>query len=194
MEEEYRKIEGYENYSISNFGNVKNNQTGKMLKPSNVKGYLSVKLNNKSNLIHRLIANAFIPNPDNKPFIDHIDNNRANNSINNLRWATPSENNYNQKLGKRNKSGFKGVHQIKETGFYRAQIQVNGNIISIGIYTTIEKAIEARVKKATELFGEFKNECEKIKDDTKTVINIKKSEIEELEELEREFEDLIKMK
>ena len=194
MEEEYRKIEGYENYSISNFGNVKNNQTGKMLKPSNVKGYLSVKLNNKSNLIHRLIANAFIPNPDNKPFIDHIDNNRANNNINNLRWATPSENNYNQKLGKRNKSGFKGVHQIKETGFYRAQIQVNGNIISIGIYTTIEKAIEARVKKATELFGEFKNECEKIKDDTKTVINIKKSEIEELEELEREFEDLIKMK
>ena len=194
MEEEYRKIEGYENYSVSNFGNVKNDETGKFLKQYNDKGYKLISINNKKTWTHRLVAMAFIPNPNNKPYVDHIDNNRANNNINNLRWATPSENNYNQKLGKRNKSGFKGVHQIKETGFYRAQIQVNGNIISIGIYTTIEKAIEARVKKATELFGEFKNECEKIKDDTKTVINIKKSEIEELEELEREFEDLIKMK
>ena len=47
MEEEYRKIEGYENYSVSNFGNVKNDETGKFLKQYNDKGYKLISINNK---------------------------------------------------------------------------------------------------------------------------------------------------
>jgi hypothetical protein len=48
-------------------------------------------------LIHRLVALTFIPNPENKPYVDHIDGGRRNNHIDNLRWATPKENSNNEK-------------------------------------------------------------------------------------------------
>jgi hypothetical protein len=55
-------------------------------------GYPTTKINKKTTLIHRLLALTFIPNPDNKPLIDHIDRNRSNNKISNLRWASWVEN------------------------------------------------------------------------------------------------------
>ena len=114
MEEEYRIIEGFENYSVSNLGNVKNNITGKMLKPYlNNNGYLMIRMNGKHNLVHRLIANAFIQNSNNKPFVDHIDTSPLNNNISNLRWATAQENQFNSKLNKSNKCGYKGVYYEK---------------------------------------------------------------------------------
>lgn len=58
-------------------------------------GYKFIRINGKSYAVHRLIAQAFIPNPLNKPFVDHIDRNRSNNSTSNLRWATSKENNDN---------------------------------------------------------------------------------------------------
>ena len=66
-------------------------------------GYIRCSLNGKTYKKHRLIALQFIPNndPDNKSFIDHIDRNKLNNHINNLRWCSPSENS-------KNKSSFKG--------------------------------------------------------------------------------------
>ncbi len=87
------------NYSISNSGIVKNNTTGHIKKPyiNKNNGYLTVDLwmNGKpcKRTLHRLLAEAFIPNPENKPTIDHIDGNRQNNSLDNLRWASYSENN-----------------------------------------------------------------------------------------------------
>ena len=93
------KIQRNPNYSINEFGEVRNDITGRIKKAyvNKNNGYFTVDLykENKSTkvTVHRLIAEAFIPNPENKPTIDHKDGNRQNNSIENLRWATYSENN-----------------------------------------------------------------------------------------------------
>ena len=109
MEEIWKDIKGYEGlYQISNLGRVKSisrkintfygyrKTKEKILKSSYDKdGYLKITITNnwkhKTHKIHRLVAEAFIPNPDNKPTINHIDGNKLNNSIDNLEWATRKE-------------------------------------------------------------------------------------------------------
>lgn len=116
--EEWKIIEGFENYSVSNKGNVKNNKRNKKLKPQiDDQGYKRVKLylNGKPycKQIHRLVALAFIPNPENKPCVDHIlpIMNGGTNEVENLRWVTWKENSNNElsikngsdaKLGEKN--------------------------------------------------------------------------------------------
>lgn len=96
---EWKKIDHNNNYSINRQGEVRNDLTGQIKKPyvNKANGYLMVDLyqGNKSQkaTVHRLLAEAFIPNPENKPCIDHKDGNRQNNAVSNLRWATYSENN-----------------------------------------------------------------------------------------------------
>lgn len=96
--EEWKDIKGYEGrYQVSSTGNVKNVKTGKTLKGVPARnGYLIVILYNdnggKHFRIHRLVAEAFIYNPKNKPYVDHIDGSRTNNQVDNLRWCTRSEN------------------------------------------------------------------------------------------------------
>lgn len=93
------KIKQNNNYSINECGQVRNDITGKIKRSfiNKDSGYLTIDLwrDNKSKkyTIHRLLAEAFIPNPDNKPTVDHKDGNRLNNSLDNLRWATYSEQN-----------------------------------------------------------------------------------------------------
>ncbi len=96
---EWKKISRNTNYSINKNGEVRNDLTGKLktIYINKDNGYPTVDLykDNKSTkvTIHRLLAEAFIPNPENKPCIDHKDGNRQNNKLSNLRWATYSENN-----------------------------------------------------------------------------------------------------
>ena len=94
--EERRPIKDFENYEISSLGQVHNTKTGRMLKLTTKGGYmftgLSEKCKGKTISVHRLVALAFIENPENKPCVDHIDNDKSNNNVNNLRWATLSEN------------------------------------------------------------------------------------------------------
>ena len=99
MEEIWKTIEDYPNYEVSTFGNIKNKTTNKQLKlQKNYSGYLKISLLNIekksfSCIVHRLVAKAFIPNPENKPTVNHIDKIRNNNNLYNLEWATMSEQN-----------------------------------------------------------------------------------------------------
>lgn len=83
-------------YTIDEYGNVFSERKNKYLKPSlDSDGYKYVTLKGKHYRIHRLVAMAFIDNPENKPCIDHIDRNITNNHFSNLRWVTPKENSNN---------------------------------------------------------------------------------------------------
>lgn len=99
MEEIWKDIKEYEGlYQVSNLGRVKRVTTGIILKGSKDRGgYLVVNLS-KNNIgsmkkIHRLVAQAFIPNPENKPEVNHIDEDKTNNMLSNLDWMTRKENN-----------------------------------------------------------------------------------------------------
>ena len=167
MTENWKIIIDYETYSVSTFGNVRNDMTGLILKPvKHTQGYLLINLYKnkiqKTFRVHRLVALAFIENSENKKLVDHIDNNKTNNNLTNLRWATLTENQMNRQISNNNTSGIKGVSFNKATNKWRAQISINGKNTYLGRFETIEEASTARQSKALEHFGEFVNDCEKI--------------------------------
>jgi len=99
MQEEYKTVDNFEDYEVSNYGNVRKVSTGETLRQSIYKGYSRVDLFKnwdrydfvqKTIDVHRLVALTFIPNPFNKRIVDHIDRDKLNNHIENLRWATHS--------------------------------------------------------------------------------------------------------
>lgn len=107
MTEEWKPISGYDGmYLVSNYGQVKSvvfrngttrRQQDRMMTPTdNGYGYKIVGLRNgtkkKNHYVHRLVAEAFIPNPYGYPVVDHIDHNRENNRVDNLQWCTQKEN------------------------------------------------------------------------------------------------------
>ena len=87
----------FNDYEIDENGNVYSYKSNKYLTPQLDRyGYLYVTIKSKHYKVHRLVAKAFLDNPDNKPCIDHIDRNKLNNHYSNLRYVTPKENSNNE--------------------------------------------------------------------------------------------------
>lgn len=118
IKENRRKISEYPKYEVTEEGDVFN-QNGLKLKPEKTRnGYLRVSLSNDKNkhkrmLVHRLVAEAFIPNPKNLPQVDHKNEIKTDNHVSNLRWATPLENlNHSKVIEKASEAKFTKVRCI----------------------------------------------------------------------------------
>jgi hypothetical protein len=165
--ESFKFIRGYEKYMISDEGRIFSIKRNKFLKPFiNSFGYYCVDLRSngirKSFKIHRLVGIHFLENHENKKCIDHVNNIRTDNRLENLRWCSHTENSYNVKIRKDNTSGVKGVYFKKSINKYQAYIKINNKHKHIGYFYSLEEAKEARRQKANEIFKEFTNTCEKI--------------------------------
>lgn len=182
MEEIWKDIKGYEGlYQISNYGNIISKriwvgrtfiQKEKKIKPTIAKnGYLRVTLSKENKCkyvnIHRLVAEAFIPNPNKYPCINHIDGNKLNNNLKNLEWCSHS---YNLKEAYR--LGLHKSHKGAES--YRSkkilQYDLNGNFIKewdymmqitevLGYdYTNISKCCNGIYKKSKGYIWKYKED------------------------------------
>ena len=115
------EVNGFPDYLIYNDGRVWSKKSNIFLKQYDDKdGYKGVglcnkrlKIRNKKHKVHRLVALHYIPNPENKPQVDHKNRIVYDNRLENLRWATNSENQKNQGMMKNNTSGHKYIHYDK---------------------------------------------------------------------------------
>ena len=146
MEEVWKAIEGYEGiYEVSSLGRVRSidrdiyqvgrwgkvmkvRQPGKMIAQHANNGYKRVALyrdgQGKWSFVHRLVATAFVPNPDDKPYINHKDENRSNNVPENLEWCTMAENNLYGGHVERTQSANIANRQAIE------QVDASGNVVA----------------------------------------------------------------
>jgi hypothetical protein len=137
MREEWRPVKGFEDYFVSCGGNVISTKTGKILKPHlNHKGYHVVTLYKESKghsrRVHRLVADAFLPNPDKLPEVDHINAVRNDNEVTNLRWVSGSENTRNRDYSRKATSKYNGVMKKKDK--WQVNIFLAGKTKHIGIF------------------------------------------------------------
>lgn len=121
----------------------------------NAFGYIQIKIDRKDYYAHRIVWVMHKGDIPKGMFIDHIDNDKSNNRISNLRLATKSQNNCNKPKNKNNTSGFKGVSFHKGIGKYVAQIKINNKGKSLGAYDTAEDAALAYQKESAIIHKEF---------------------------------------
>lgn len=123
----------------------KNNKLAGSLKPT---GYIVIEVNEKNIMAHRLVW--LYHHETLNGFVDHIDGNKSNNKIENLRIATKAQNCWNKKIYPTNKVGIKGIRKRSDTNKYEVRISVNNKRLVLGSYDDLELAelvmIEARDK------------------------------------------------
>ena len=141
-------IEDFPNYMIYPDGRVWSIKSKKFLYQSNSRGYKHCMLYRdkvrKACKVYRLVAKAFIPNPENKESVDHIDRNTLNNNVTNLRWATRSEQKCNTPCRKDSKTGYKHINYYKQSNKYRFILYKGKKQIYKKNFKTLEEAIEYR--------------------------------------------------
>lgn len=156
MQEIWKTVQGFENYDISNLGNVrswvdnasKRRTSPKLLKPSPDKnGYVSVSLYLNSStrakriLIHRLVAITFIPNPNGLPQVNHKDENKSNNRIDNLEWCTSK---YNLIYSSIHKKGLETKNRNKTSNSEKPIIGIKNDIIIYRFKSIAEAARKSK--------------------------------------------------
>lgn len=162
--EQWKDIKGFEGvYQVSDLGNVKSLKRfvsnghalievkEKLLtKKLTKKGYLSVTFRHYDHfstpLIHRLVAIAFVPNPDNKPQVNHKNGIKINNSKHNLEWSSSMENCCHRELLNLKTSSFTGVHWDKKDRKWKAYIQFESKQKYLGSFDDELSAYNARVE------------------------------------------------
>lgn len=143
MEEEWRIIADFPDYQVSNLGRVKSLYKNKLLRPKkHNKGYETICLSKDKilyyRLIHRLVALNFIDQIDGKPEIDHIDGNKKNNCVSNLRWVNHSENNLNKEKTKK-------ANYISKNSAGHFQVRIKNTKIYVDrTFNTLEEAVTYR--------------------------------------------------
>ena len=153
MDEEWKSVPEYPTYSVSNFGNVKG-ASGKILKGRLSDGYLYINISGVGNkTIHSLVAKAFLSKPDGLNYIDHIDTNKLNNMVSNLRWCSKSQNGMNRGKQLNNTTGEKGVSFYRDR--FQAGIKLNGKRIHLGYFKTLEEASMAYKNAAAQYHSTF---------------------------------------
>ena len=156
--EKWKSVNGYANYEISSCGRVRNATTERMLKSSD-HGYQVINLTKngkqKQHYVHRLVAGAFIDNPEEKRCVDHIDGNRMNNHLENLRYATHSENSMNQRIQTNTSSRYKGVYLDKRRNKWMARINTISKNVFLGYFANEREAGAAYNRAAVDLHKEF---------------------------------------
>ena len=162
------QIKGFENYYISKTGDIYNKKYDRFLTPQldTIKGYYHVCLyTNKVRVfkrVHRLLAEAFIPNdnPETKPEIDHVNQIKTDNRLENLQWSDRTEQQFNRGLFKNNTSGVKGICINANRNYIAAFWSENGilktksfNINKFGYDESFKLAKEYRKNKMLDLYN-----------------------------------------
>ena len=158
--EYFRAISEFTSYEVSNVGRVRRSETGKVMKlTESAYGYLVLNLYKDGKptqkKVHKLVAEAFSTNPENKRTVDHIDSDRKNNCIANLRFATHSENSRNMKKHADSLSVYKGVSFYKQCNRWVARIKFTGKQKYLGSFTSDKEAAAAYNAAAIEYFGDY---------------------------------------
>lgn len=164
MEEIWKDVENYNGiYQISSFGNLKTLRTNTLIKQEMNKGYFEANLCKNGKVqhvrIHRLVAQAFIPNPLNKPHINHIDGNKSNNNINNLEWCTHKENMVHaRKNGLFNEEKMHDVIKAMVNSTKKPVLQLKNNVV----IAEFESISDAKRKTKTNHISEVLNGSRKL--------------------------------
>ena len=159
--EEFRMVQGFMDYQVSNMGRVLNVKTKRILKAGvNNHGYSNVVLcqnGKKHNFkIHRLVAREFLDNPNNKKCVDHRNHNKADNHVWNLRWCSHSDNNRNVIKQQNTSSMYLGVswHKLKNKWICRVRDE-NSKLKHLGYFENEKEAAQKYNNYISEHFAEF---------------------------------------